>query len=128
MESETQNCNDCDPNNESNKHICLSDSDDFPSESNVWEDKIITLKPNEIYEKPYGHTLYLTQVSMTPPHDSKDMRGVLMAMMKEGNIVLSVLTNERTVQITNLAWGDLQEVVLFNDGNRSITISIMIQH
>ena len=125
---EATTCTDCDPNNESNKHICLSDSDDFPSDSNVWEDKIIILKPNEPYEKPPGHSLYLSQVSISPPHGSSGMKGVLRALVGNGDLVLSVLTNERPIQITNLAWNSLQDVVLFNDGNRDITLSVMIQH
>ena len=117
-------------NEEAEDGVSFSDSSDDSSSSyhEIWEDKIVVIQSHEFWEKPKGHTLYITQASISPPYGSKDMKGILMAVLEDDNVVISCLNNENPVQVMNLVWNDFQELMFYNDGNRPITLSLMIRH
>lgn len=109
------------------QHIDLSESTDYSDSGEDWEGKLITLKPTESYEKPFGRRLMLTNVSMisTFPTDNNE-KGILTAITNDGNIILASLPPTSPSQSLNLAWNESQEVVFLNDGNRIITINMII--
>ena len=124
-------CDECDTKSEIQK-TCLSDySSDDDSDSSYrsdnWEDKIIVLGPESAWEKPEGHGIYITQVSISPPHDSSDLYGVFTIMAKDFNVVIAKLTKENPVQMLRLPFNTEQDAILLNNGNRSITIALMIR-
>lgn len=121
-------CPQCEPDPVPHVIDLSDDSDDSNYKSDLWEDKIIVLPPQQKWDKPSGKALYVTQVSMTiPPTGSEGTFGILNAVMAEGLYAISKIFPHQPNQPLNLAWSQNQEVSFINSGNRPISVALLVK-
>ena len=108
-----------------NFSMLSSDSSEYGE--SFWENKLIYLRPNCSWTKPFRKMAVLTSISLTYSQEQQEgAHGVLTAVTDdEQEIVLASLFPRNPTQNTRLVWRSDQDLRFTNTGDNSLTLSIL---
>lgn len=92
-----------------------------------WRTVNIKLGQNDSWTKPSG-IVHLRNASFAVPIDDHDYKGILsVESWNEPNAVLCVLFPHEPSKDLNIIFGYSKNVCLINQGNRDITVSMLVK-